>query len=221
MTGFVELVAPVSPADERGRAALGRTPAAAVEADADEPLHAAGPLTAIAFESPLGRMVIEADGLGLRALRWGDGAAAADTATPDVEQAVPLLVEAREQVLAYLNRRLRRFSLPLAPRGTRFQRTVWGFIHEIPFGCMLRYGELAELVRSGPRAAARACAANPLPLIIPCHRVVGGTLGVGGYSAPGGLATKRFLLHLEGGARARGPVVQLDLVHRVDDPAPA
>ncbi len=201
MAGPAEVIEPAPLSGDLGSVQAGL---ALVEAPQEPP--AAGFRTAMAFDSPLGRMVIEADGLGLRTLRWGGEArAVADDGPPG-----PLLTEARDQVLAYLQGRLRRFSLPLAPDGTRFQRTVWGFINEIPFGFTLTYGELAVLVGSGPRAVARACGANPLPLIIPCHRVVG-TVGVGGYSGPGGLDTKRFLLGLEGAGR--GPV-RLGLVPR-------
>ena len=167
-------------------------------ADGTADLPETGPLAAVAFDGPLGWMMIEADGLGLRALRWGQDVADERGLPPMESSWAPLLVEARDQVRAYFEGRLRRFTLPLAPQGTRFQRTVWGFINEIPHGATLRYGELAELVGSAPRAVARACGANPLPLIIPCHRVVGAMSDLGGYSAPGGPMTKRFLLRLEG-----------------------
>jgi methylated-DNA-[protein]-cysteine S-methyltransferase len=192
MSGSLELIETATPAAEAGCRPMvwGRCGGAGAD------LPATGPLAAIAFDSPLGRMVIEADGLGVRALRWGQGIP--DGGGPPMERWAPLLAEARDQVRAYFEGRLRRFTLPLAPQGTRFQRTVWGFINEIPHGVTLRYGELAELTGSAPRAVARACGANPLPLVIPCHRVVGAMTDLGGYSAAGGVMTKRFLLRLEG-----------------------
>ena len=203
MAGPAEVIELAPPLGEVGPLDAGLTPVAA-----DIEVSDVGPPAAIGFDSPLGWMVIEADGLGLRALRWGEGAVPGGGA---MNEGAALLVEARDQVRAYFEGRLRRFTLPLAPRGTRFQRAVWGFINDIPFGFTLTYGELAALVGSGPRAVARACGANPLPLIIPCHRIVGANPGAGGYSAPGGLETKRFLLGLEGAGQRPG---RLGLVPR-------
>ena len=204
MAGPAEVIELAPPLGELGPLGAGLMPVAA-----DIELSDIGPPAAIGFDSLLGWMVIEADGLGLRALRWAGGAAPGGGGATNEGPA--LLAEVRDQVRAYFEGRLRRFTLPLAPRGTRFQRAVWGFINEIPFGFTLTYGELAVVVGNGPRAVARACGANPLPLIIPCHRVVGATPGAGGYSAPGGLETKRFLLGLEGAGERPG---RLGLVPR-------
>ena len=210
MPGCLELIETARLTDRAGRQGDCRGPTGP-----GLDLPQTGPLAAICFDTPLGRMVIGADGLGLRALRWGEDAAAGACRVP-AEGWAPLLLEARDQVRAYFDGRLRRFALPLAPQGTRFQRTVWGFINEIPYGATLRYGELAALVGSGPRAVARACGANPLPLLIPCHRAVGATPDSGGYSAPGGLVTKRFLLRLEGALDGR-PARRLGLVAPTGD----
>lgn len=105
--------------------------------------------------------------------------------------------EAARQLHAYFQGRLRAFSLPLAPRGTEFQRRVWRTLCEVPFGDLCTYGMLAEL--SGYPGAARAVGGavgrNPLMIIVPCHRVVASN-GIGGFAFR--LDLKRFLLRLEG-----------------------
>ncbi len=94
-----------------------------------------------------------------------------------------------------------RFALPLAPRGTPFQRRVWDAIAAIPVGESRTYGEIARTVRSAPRAVGQACGANPIALVVPCHRVVGSMGSLGGFmNADEGdpLAIKRWLLKHEG-----------------------
>ena len=89
------------------------------------------------------------------------------------------------------------FELPLSPAGSEFQRGVWREMQAIPRGETRTYGDLAHALDSAPRAVGMACGANPIPIIIPCHRVVAAT-GLGGYSSGTGLDTKVFLLRLEG-----------------------
>ncbi len=146
------------------------------------------------FDSPLGEILLCADDHGLSRLVLDAGA------QPDPEERRrddEALAEARDQLLAYLAGRRRSFSLPLAPGGSDFQRQVWAALVRIPWGETRTYGELARrLGREGAaRAVGSANGANPLPLLIPCHRVVAAG-GLGGYS--GGLALKRQLLELEG-----------------------
>src|SRR3990172_5191834 len=90
------------------------------------------------------------------------------------------------------------FDLEIDPEGTEFEIKVWRALSRIPYGETRSYGEVAaELgIKGGARAVGGACGKNPLPIIVPCHRVVG-VLGLGGYSA-GGVGTKKFLLRLEG-----------------------
>lgn len=109
-----------------------------------------------------------------------------------------LLAEARAQLEAYFAGRLRHFDLPLAPAGSAFQRRVWTAIAEIPHGRTVTYGELARTLASAPRAVGGACGANPIPILIPCHRVLATGGALNGYSGQGGLATKKRLLDLEG-----------------------
>ena len=109
----------------------------------------------------------------------------------------PLLNRAVHQLNAYFFCGLRHFDLPLAPHGTAFQRAVWQQMQAIPYGETRTYGEIARWLRSAPRAVGRACGRNPIPIIVPCHRVVASG-GLGGYSGDGGTDTKHWLLELEG-----------------------
>ena len=109
----------------------------------------------------------------------------------------PLLLEAKTQLLSYFSGNLRAFSLPLAPRGTAFQRAVWDTLLSIPYGATCTYAALAEAAGHprAYRAAGTANGKNPLPIFIPCHRVIRTGGAIGGYA--GGLAAKKFLLELE------------------------
>ena len=150
---------------------------------------------AIAFDSPVGRLAIaEAEG-AIVAIRWS-----AEGEAEGEGEATLLLGEAQRQLAAYFSRRLRRFDLPLAPAGTAFERRVWAAMQAIPHGETRSYGELALEVGSAPRAIGRACARNPIPIVIPCHRVLARG-GIGGYSGGAGLATKQVLLALEAAAK--------------------
>ncbi len=139
----------------------------------------------LTLHSPLGELtVFEEDGR-IVALEWGRGAGTADP--------TPLLAEAKRQLDAYFDDPAAGFDLPLAPAGTPFQHRVWEAMQAIPTGQSRRYGEIAEALGSSARAVGGACGANPIPIIIPCHRVVGTGL-LGGYSGDGGTDTKRYLL---------------------------
>ena len=109
------------------------------------------------------------------------------------------------QLQAYLADPEFRFDLPLAPAGTPFQRRVWARIAAIAPGRTRSYGEIAREIDSAPRAVGQACGANPLPLVVPCHRVLAAG-GIGGFAHRDGgfpLAVKRWLLAHEGAARAQ------------------
>jgi methylated-DNA-[protein]-cysteine S-methyltransferase len=109
----------------------------------------------------------------------------------------PLLTEAARQLDAYFAGRLTDFDLPLRPTGSEFECRVWAGMQKIPYGETRSYGELAASIGSGPRAVGGACGKNPIPIVIPCHRVLAKS-GLGGYSGAGGLKTKQTLLALEG-----------------------
>lgn len=114
-----------------------------------------------------------------------------------------LLAEAGAQIREYLERRRLEFDLPLDPKGTAFQRAVWEALRKVPYGETRTYGELAAAVAAprAVRAVGAACGANPIAIVIPCHRAVAKGGGLGGYS--GGLELKRRLLNLEAGALNR------------------
>lgn len=150
------------------------------------------------FDSPVGRLIAtESDG-AIVALDW-----AAPGSGP-TEPPSALLQAAARQLSAYFHGQLTAFDLPLAPRGTAFQQRVWRALLAIPYGEMATYGDLARTVGSAPRAVGGACGRNPIPVVIPCHRVVAGNGGLGGYSGANGLDTKRFLLDHERGVAMRG-----------------
>jgi methylated-DNA-[protein]-cysteine S-methyltransferase len=124
------------------------------------------------------------------------GVAFADSSGPRTSE--PLFLEAESQLRAYFDGELERFELPLAPRGTAFQRSVWDALLEIPYGSTTTYSDLAAAIgRPGAcRAVGAANGRNPLAVIVPCHRVVGASGALTGYG--GGLERKRLLLALEG-----------------------
>ena len=116
---------------------------------------------------------------------------------PNIEAGTcPLMEEAIGEISEYLNGARKVFTVPVAPEGTEFQQDVWDALFDIPYGSTATYGEIAEAVGhpGAARAVGAACGANPIPLIIPCHRVVSSS-GLGGYA--GGLAMKKKLLDLE------------------------
>ena len=113
------------------------------------------------------------------------------------QEETTLLRRAREQLHAYFDGELRVFTLPVAPLlATSYRRRVWAALDAIPFGETRTYAELARIVGGCARSIGQANRHNPLPIIVPCHRVVAAG-GIGGFSMDGGVDTKRFLLSLE------------------------
>lgn len=140
-------------------------------------------------ETPIGPLLLSADRGRLSGVEFAAGGG--DTST------APLFAEAEAQLHAYFAGELECFQLPLAPHGTAFQRSVWDALGEIPYGTTTSYSELAARIGrpSACRAVGAANGRNPLPVIVPCHRVVGAAGGLTGYG--GGLERKRLLLALE------------------------
>ncbi|WP_428648578.1 methylated-DNA--[protein]-cysteine S-methyltransferase [Roseibium sp.] len=99
---------------------------------------------------------------------------------------------------AFLDGRLKNFDLPLAPKGGELHQAVFKAMQAIPYGQTRTYGDLAKELGTYGQPIGQACGANPIPIIIPCHRILSAT-GLGGYSGQGGTETKIALLKLEGG----------------------
>jgi methylated-DNA-[protein]-cysteine S-methyltransferase len=144
--------------------------------------------------TPLGRI-----GIGMA----GDTVTRLDYLAADAPEQPPMNEAARTvvgQLEAYFRDPRHPFTVPLAPAGTVFQQRVWTALREIPLGTVLTYGELARQLDSAARAIGGACRTNPLPILIPCHRVVG-RRGLGGYAGAvtgDPLGIKRWLLRHEG-----------------------
>lgn len=143
-------------------------------------------------ETPLGRLTVtEADG-GITRLRW-------TFEEVEAQDDTPLLRDAERQLAAYFARSLTAFTLPLAPEASPAQQRFCALMAAIPYGETRTYGEMAKEAGISAQAAGQLCGGNPIPVIVPCHRVLGSS-GLGGFSAPGGVETKVALLRLEGAA---------------------
>jgi methylated-DNA-[protein]-cysteine S-methyltransferase len=152
--------------------------------------------------SPIGPLTLVAGAAGLSQIIFGDERPADETDAGG--DAARILDQARQQLGEYFVGERRTFQLPLDPRGTPFQLAAWRLLGEIPYGETITYGEQAR--RLGRLGAARAVGAangrNPLPIVVPCHRVVGANGRLVGFG--GGLEAKRYLLNLEVSVRMRG-----------------
>ena len=147
---------------------------------------------------------IVATPLGRVAIRMaGDAVSALDYLPADTPEQPPTNAATQgviEQLEAYFRDSRYSFGVPLTPAGTAFQRKVWEALQAIPSGTVLTYGELARQLDTAARAIGGACRSNPIPILIPCHRVVG-RQGLGGYAGEvtgDPLAIKRWLLRHEG-----------------------
>ena len=147
-------------------------------------------------ESPFGTLMLLSDGQALKRLEFID----ADQFQPKDswnKKSDPVLQRARKQLAEWCSGTRQSFDLPLAPDGTDFQKQAWQQLSQIPFGQTRSYSQQAEAL-GNPRAARAVGAANgknPIPLIIPCHRVVGRNGSLTGYAY--GLAIKKLLLEFE------------------------
>lgn len=148
------------------------------------------------LESPVGRLLLAADDGALRHIGFELGRHPVWIGDDWRRDAGPFGA-VREQLVAYFAGTLREFDLALDPHGSAFDVRVWNELRRIPYGTTISYGELAE--RVGNAAAARAVGAangrNPLPIVVPCHRVVGANGSLTGFG--GGLQTKQFLIEHE------------------------
>jgi methylated-DNA-[protein]-cysteine S-methyltransferase len=149
------------------------------------------------LDSPIGTLLIAGDAQAVRRIHFPiDGKAVAPEAGWQPSARGPV-AEAIRQLREYFAGRRTTFDLPLEPAGTPFQRAVWRALQDIPYGETISYGELARRVGNpkASRAVGSANGANPLPIVIPCHRVIAGDGSLGGFG--GGLPTKQSLLVLE------------------------
>lgn len=142
----------------------------------------------LTIDSPVGPLtIVERDGALVR-LRWGGATGSDETA---------LLRTAAAQLSGYFFCELQHFDLPLAPTGSAFQHDVWQQMKLIPYGRTRTYGDLAAAIGGCAQAVGNACGQNPIPIIVPCHRVVAANGKLGGFSGGTGIDTKRALLNLE------------------------
>ncbi len=140
------------------------------------------------FESPIGTLNLSADENAILRLGFGAG---------DADKPNGIILDAVQQLNEYFDGRRKGFDLPLAPEGTDFQHRVWAALQDIPYGQTRTYGELAAAIGNPKacRAVGMANNRNPIPVIIPCHRVIGADGTLTGYA--GGLAAKEILLGIE------------------------
>jgi methylated-DNA-[protein]-cysteine S-methyltransferase len=158
-------------------------------------------LPQLSLHTPLGALTISEDDGVIVALDWGWGRDQAET---------PLLLRARDQMQEYFDGERTRFELPLAPYGTSYRQRVWAALQAIPYGETRTYQDVAASAGGVARSVGQANGENPLPILIPCHRVVA-SHGLGGYSGGDGIETKRFLLEHEARTLARAPTPTGDI----------
>jgi methylated-DNA-[protein]-cysteine S-methyltransferase len=160
--------------------------------------------TCLLLPSPLGPLLAEYDDAGVRGVRYWRGGAHPPAGTRDAPARGDELGQRLESELReYFRGERRGFSVALAPEGTEFQRAVWRALVEIPFGETRSYAQLAAAMgRPGAaRAVGQANGRNPIPILVPCHRVIAASGGIGGYMGVWGegapIDTKRWLLEHE------------------------
>jgi methylated-DNA-[protein]-cysteine S-methyltransferase len=146
--------------------------------------------------SPLGPLTLQASDEAITSLTIADRHSVVEERTPQN----PLLAAAVSQLSEYFQGTRTEFELPVAFSGTPFQEKIWSALRTIPYGQSLGYEELGLVAGVGraPRAVGGAVGANPVPIIIPCHRVLSSTKAITGYSGGAGIPTKVALLELEG-----------------------
>lgn len=163
----------------------------------------AGELRQTTVESPIGPLVVAADAWGLRRILFPDDGGPAELPEGSIitDPDYPTLLAAARQLDQYFDGQRTTFELALHPIGTDFQRLAWRVLADIPYGQTITYREQAEAIgRPGAtQAVGAANGANPLPIVVPCHRVVGADGSLIGFG--GGLETKRQLLDLEQGTQ--------------------
>lgn len=155
------------------------------------------PLQYAYMESPVGALLLAGTEDSLHVISFPKGHKARAPEPDWQETDLSTFADTTRQLSAYFQGKTTTFDLPLQPEGTPFQRTVWDALQEIPYGQTISYGELARRIGkpSASRAVGAANGANPLPIVIPCHRVIGADNTLTGFG--GGLDVKAFLLEHE------------------------
>jgi|TARA_R100000005_G_scaffold94843_1_gene74122 methylated-DNA-[protein]-cysteine S-methyltransferase len=144
----------------------------------------------LSLHSPVGDLTVTEEDGKIISLDWG-------WVPGEWQSVTPLLENARDQLNRYFDGEIGDFDLPLYPPGTEFQKKVWAEMRKISAGQTKSYGEIAKILKSAAQPVGTACGANPIPILIPCHRILGAGGKIGGYSGDGGVETKIALLRLE------------------------
>ncbi len=165
----------------------------------EEPLRRDEAMDYCVNDSRIGPLLLAGDADALTLIHFQNGRGGPRDPDPEWRERPATFREATQQLSAYFAGRLRTFDLPLRPEGTPFQRSVWDALLRIPYGETTSYGALAQAMGKpeASRAVGLANGSNPIPIVIPCHRVIGASGKLTGYG--GGLDLKRRLLDLERG----------------------
>lgn len=142
----------------------------------------------MSFCTPLGSITLYEENGAIISLDCGQ--------TPEINE-THLLLEARNQIQAYFRGELKNFDIPIAPKGTDFQKTIWNTIRKIPYGKTCFYIDIANEINGFARNIGQACSANKIPIIIPCHRILSKNSNKEYYSFFNGIESKHHLLNLE------------------------
>jgi len=145
-------------------------------------------MTQLSVHSPVGDLTISEEGGKIVSLDWG---------WSPIQKENELLIKTKILLDQYFDGENPTFDIPLDPQGTEFQQNVWSAMLKIPYGEILTYGEISADLSSHARAVGMACGQNPIPIIIPCHRVIGKNGKLTGFSGGEGISTKQYLLDLE------------------------
>ncbi len=142
----------------------------------------------LSVHSPVGDLTISEEDGKIVSLDWG---------WSPFQEETELLLKTKNLLDQYFDGDNPTFDIPLDPPGTGFQKKVWNIMLEIPYGKFLTYGDISKRLGSHARAVGMACGQNPIPILIPCHRVLGKDGKLTGFSGGEGVHTKQFLLDLE------------------------
>ncbi|MDG1020229.1 MAG: methylated-DNA--[protein]-cysteine S-methyltransferase [Emcibacteraceae bacterium] len=145
-------------------------------------------MSQLSVHSPIGDLTISEEEGEIVSLDWG---------WSPFQEENEILLKTKFLLDQYFDDENPTFDLPLNPHGKEFQKNVWKIMCEIPYGEILTYGDISDRLNSHARAVGMACGANPIPIIIPCHRVIGKNGKLTGFSGGEGIETKRYLLELE------------------------